>query len=142
MHIRNLILIITLQLAGGTVFSQEPPVPEPKIEPAKPEMYDAVEEQAEFPGGRAAMNKFLAENMRYPERAMELGLEGKCYLQFIVTKTGEIKDIKVKKGVVDCPECDQEAVRIAKLMPKWIPAKSNGKYVNSVFNLPLSFKLN
>ena len=142
MYIRNLILIIALQLLCGVAFSQEPSVPEPKIEPAKPEVNTVVDEQAEFPGGRAAMNKFLAENMKYPDRAMELGLEGKCYLQFVVKKTGEITDVKVKKGVTDCPECDQEAIRIIKLMPRWNPGKSNGKAVDSYFALPLTFKMN
>lgn len=142
MHTRNLILIITLQLLCGVVFSQEPPAPEPKVEPAKSEIYNVVEEPAEFPGGKAAMNQFLAKNMRYPERAVEAGLEGKCYLQFVIKKTGEITDVKVKKGVPDCRECDQEAVRIVKLMPKWTPGKSNGKAVDSYFTMPLVFKMN
>lgn len=145
---KNVILITAFQLAGGFAFSQkpdplpEPPAPEPKTEQVKPETYQVVEEPAEFPGGKAKMYEFLAANMKYPERAVEAGLEGKCYLQFVVRKSGEITDIKVKKGVADCPECDKEAIRVVKLMPKWKPGKNNGKAVDSYYTMPLTFKMN
>jgi protein TonB len=88
------------------------------------------------------MREFLKANFKYPERAEELGLQGKCYLKLTIWKTGEIKEVKVKKGVVDCPECDQEAIRLVRLMPKWLPGKVNGAAVNSYFMLPVSFKVN
>ncbi|MNK00396.1 Gram-negative bacterial tonB protein [compost metagenome] len=138
---KSLVLIGMLQLTCGLAFAQDTD-PKPKSPEQQEKLYDQVDEPADFPGGRAALNKFLAENMRYPQNAMELGLQGKCYLQFIVTETGEITNIRVKKGVIDCPECDQEAIRLMKSMPKWIPAKSYGKNVSSLFTLPVKFKLN
>ena len=88
------------------------------------------------------MKRYLAENIKYPQTAVEMGLEGKCYLQFVVSENGYISNVRVKKGVTDCPECDQEAIRVVKSMPKWTPGKVNGKAVNSTFSLPVSFKLN
>lgn len=95
---------------------------------------------AEFPGGHKAMYKYLQENLKYPE----IGFcpEGKCYLQFIVDMEGNISNIKVLRGVPDCPECDQEAINVVKGMPKWIPAKVNGRLVKSYFQMPVNFTLN
>lgn len=88
------------------------------------------------------MMKFISEHLKYPAVAEESGIEGKCFLQFIVSETGELSDIKVRRGVPDCPECDKEAVRLVKSMPKWTPGKNNGKAVKSLYTLPVMFKLN
>jgi protein TonB len=115
---------------------------EEKVEKKEEVIYDIVDEPAEPNGGMAALKRYLAENIKYPQTAVEMGLEGKCYLQFVVSENGYISNVKVKKGVTDCPECDQEAIRVVKAMPKWTPGKINGKAVNSTFSLPVSFKLN
>ncbi len=134
-NLKTILMISVFQLMGGIVFSQEPPIP------PKPEMhYDLVDQEAEYPGGIMALKKFIADNLKYPETAKEKGIQGKCYLQFIVSETGQVTNIKVKKGVVDCTECDLEAIRVVKAMPKWTPAQKDGKNVNSTFNLPVSFK--
>lgn len=120
-----------------------PPKPkEEKVEKKEEIIYDIVDEPAEPDGGMAALKRYLAENIKYPQTAVEMGLEGKCYLQFVVSENGYISNVKVKKGVTDCPECDQEAIRVVKSMPRWKPGKINGKAVNSTFSLPVSFKLN
>lgn len=130
----------------GDPFAKTDPTPpkpkEEKIEKEKEIIYDIVDEPAEPPGGMAALKRYLAENIKYPQTAVEMGLEGKCYLQFVVSENGYISNVKVKKGVTDCPECDQEAMRVVKNMPKWTPGKLNGRAVNSTFSLPVSFKLN
>lgn len=119
------------------VVTKPPPV-ETKPEP----VYMDVEESAEFPGGRAAMMKFLGDKMKYPETAVQAGIEGKCYLRFIVGTDGSIQDVKVTRGVPDCPECDREAMRVVRSMPKWKPGKNGGKGVRSYFDLPVNFRLN
>lgn len=116
---------------GGGEPTQDPPTP--------PTMW--VDEPAEFPGGHKAMLRFLAENLNYPQVARELNLEGKCNLKFVVSKTGNISDVTVERGVPDCPECDKEAVRVVKKMPDWRPGKVKGKAVDSYFNLPVKFTL-
>ena len=137
---KNYLLICAIQLICGITFSQ---TTESKPEPAPKQdlICDIVDEPASFPGGSAALIKYLAENMIYPQTAAENGIQGKCFLQFYVMKDGSIQDVKIKKGVPDCPECDAEAIRLVKGMPKWIPGKINGKAVNSTFNLPVSFRL-
>ena len=142
MHLKNIILIIALQLINGSTFAQEVPVRKVENAPQEDMIYDIVDEPADFPGGVVALKKYMAENLRYPQMAVENELQGKCYLQFIVTETGEITNIKVKKGVPNCPECDKEAIRLVKSMPKWIPGKKKGKAVDSTFNLPVTFRLN
>lgn len=100
-----------------------------------------IEEPAEFEGGRSAMNKFLMQNLHYPERAVKEQIEGKVYLSFVIGTEGQTSDIKIFRSIPDCPECSEEAIRIIKL-GKWTPAKAGGKPVSSYFNLPIVFKLN
>lgn len=109
--------------------------------PSDRSIYSFVDVPAQFPGGVEAMQKYLATSIVYPKEAIEMGLEGRCYLTFVVTDKGEITNIRVRKGVTDCPECDQEAIRVVKAMPNWIPGVLNGKNVNSYFALPISYKL-
>jgi protein TonB len=113
----------------------------------KPDVNEIVEgfkldEQAEFPGGVTERMKFLGGNIKYPEIAVSNELEGPCYLQFVVSNTGDISSVKVIRGVKECPECDKEAMRVVKSMPRWKPGKINGKAVNSIFNLKVNFELN
>jgi len=110
-------------------------------EPAQPEIFTIVEEQAEFPGGMAELVKFIQKNLQYPPMAREAGITGKCVLRFVVNETGEISNVEVLKGVPGCPDCDKEAVRVVKAMPKWKPGKMTGKAVKCYFNLPINFKL-
>ncbi|MDD2982955.1 MAG: energy transducer TonB [Crocinitomicaceae bacterium] len=114
----------------------------PPVEKAPEPVYMDVEESAEYPGGRAAMQKFLSDKIKYPETAIQQGIEGKCYLRFIVGTDGTIKDVRVTRGVPDCPECDAEARRVVRSMPKWKPGKIGGKGVQSYFDLPVNFKFN
>jgi TonB family protein len=117
-------------------------VVEPPVEPKdQKEVYDYVEEPATFPGGSEALKIFISKNLRYPESMKEAGVQGKVYLKFIVSETGEISDVKIARGIPDCKECDTEAIRFVKSMPKWIPGKNNGKAVKSYFTLPVRFQL-
>lgn len=117
-------------------------VPEPEPMPMKQDViYEIVDEPAEFPGGMDAMRDYLKKNMMYPAIAKENGIQGKCYLRFIVNTDGSISDVRVLRGVTDCPECDKEATRVVKNMPRWKPGRMNGKDVKMYFTLPLAFKL-
>lgn len=99
-----------------------------------------VQQQAEFPGGTAAMYKWINENIRYPDVAREQGISGKVYVKFVVEKNGAISDIKITKS--PAPSLEKEVIRILNLMPKWNPAKQNGNSVRVYFNMPVDFKLN
>jgi protein TonB len=85
------------------------------------------------------MYKFLGANIKYPADAQNAKTQGKVFLAFIIKKDGSIAGIKILKGIGS--GCDQEAIRVVKAMPKWKPAKQNGKIVNSSFTLPISFLL-
>lgn len=117
-------------------------VPEPIYPTAQEEyIYEVVDETAQFPGGQEALKKYIKDNLKFPQTAIDMGIEGKCYLKFIVSESGTISNIKVIRGVIDCPECDQEAIRVVKSMPNFSPGKVNGKAVHSIFTLPVPFKL-
>lgn len=105
------------------------------------EIFEIVEEPASFPGGLEGLKKYLSAQVVYPARAKEDSISGKVYLKFIVSNTGQISNVKVMKGILNYPEFEAEAIRVIRLMPNWIPAKNNGKMVNSYFTLPIQFKL-
>lgn len=110
-------------------------------EPAAPEIFTIVEENAEFPGGTAAMMKFMQQNTVYPAMAREAGISGRCFLKFVVNENGDISNVEILKGVPGCSDCDKEAIRVVKSMPKWKPAKMTGRSVKCYFNLPFNFKI-
>lgn len=133
-------LVDVLDSEMSTLFSSHNVAP-PSANQQETDIYTIVDEDAYFPGGRAAMMKFLASNIKYPAEAVKNKIEGKVYLKFIVEKTGELTDIKVVKGMPNCPECEKEAISVLRRMPKWKPAKVNGKEVRSEYYLPIVFKL-
>jgi periplasmic protein TonB len=98
-----------------------------------------VEQMPEFPGGEAEMIKFISDNLHYPASATEMGIEGRVTIRFVVTKTGEVTDVEVLRGLD--PACDREAMRVVKLMPKWIPGRQNGRNVPVYFTLPVMYKI-
>ncbi len=102
-------------------------------------VFTVVENEAEFPGGLEAMNRFLAENIKYPTLAKQKNIEGKVIISFIVEKNGTLTDIRTIKDIGE--GCGDEGVRIVKLMPKWKPAKQKGQPVRQQFLLPISFVL-
>lgn len=147
---KNPVITLAFVWTTGLLFGQEEIAPkqelpsEPPVEvvPEKSdEVLDYVDEIAEYPGGQPAMREFLQKNIRYPQSALDKHLTGKCYLKFVVNKNGQISNVTVARGVPNCPECDKEAIRVVKMMPKWSPGKNNGKPVNSYFHLPIAFQL-
>lgn len=103
-------------------------------------IFSFVEEMPEFPGGQSAMYSFLSKNLVYPKKAIENDISGKVYVQFVVRKDGALDSIKISRGLGY--GCDEEVIRVLKLMPKWKPGKSNGKPVATRFTLPVAFTLN
>lgn len=116
-------------------------VPDAVEEPEEDQnkVYTIVEQPAEFPGGFAAMMKWVSQNMKYPSQARRMGTEGNVFVQFVIDQQGQISEAKVVKGIG--AGCDEEAVRVISKMPAWKPGKQNGKAVKSRFVLPLKFVL-
>jgi len=102
-------------------------------------VYVAVEVQPNPPGGMAGWNRYLSENLRYPENAEENGIEGTVIVAFVVDVDGSITNIEILKGIGG--GCDEEAIRIVKGAPKWTPGTQNGVPMRTQMRLPLKFKL-
>ena len=96
--------------------------------------------EASYPGGNAALMKYIRETIRYPEVSIDRNESGKVYLSFIVETDGKLSHINVERGV--SPEIDQEAMRIFIKSPKWVPAVCNGNTVRSRYKIPINFSLN
>jgi TonB family protein len=102
-------------------------------------IYQIVEVMPEFPGGTEKMMDYLSKNIKYPEAAKEKGISGRVFLSFVIEKDGAVSDVKVVKGIGK--ECDDEALRVVKAMPKWKPGLMKGKPVRVSYMLPIFFKL-
>lgn len=98
-----------------------------------------AEEMPDFPGGDLERQKFLKENTRYPQQALETDIQGTVYVQFVVDTKGNITDVKVLRGIGG--GCDEEAVRVIKMMPQWHAGKQNGRSVRVLFTMPVVFRL-
>ncbi len=99
----------------------------------------AVEQMPEFPGGLGELGKFLSKKLKYPSTATEMGIEGTVVLTFVVSKTGVISNIKVIRGIGG--GCDEEAIRVVRLMPSWKAGRQNGNAVPVQFTLPIKFSI-
>ncbi|PXX18902.1 M56 family metallopeptidase [Hoylesella shahii] len=107
---------------------------------ASNKVYEVCEQMPTFPGGDAALMKYLSENVKYPALAIKAQEQGRVVVSFTVEKDGAISDVKVARSVT--PSLDAEAVRVVKAMPKWTPGKQGGQLVRVRYNVPVSFKLN
>ena len=127
--------------ANGEILKAKEVIAEP--EPPKHEeenkVFDIVEQQPLFPGGPAALMKYLSEHTKYPVVAQENGIQGRVTVQFVVEKDGSISDVHVLRGVD--PSLDKEAVRVVKSMPRWTPGKQNGITVRVNYRVPVLFRL-
>jgi protein TonB len=98
-----------------------------------------VEDMPEFPGGEAALHKYLATSVEYPVIAQENGIQGRVYVKFVINTDGSVTDVQIARGVD--PSLDKEALRVVKNMPKWKPGKQRGKAVRVSYTVPINFVL-
>lgn len=117
------------QSAGGTSAPVE--------EEAK--VYQVVEQMPTFPGGEAALLKYVATHVKYPSIAQEQQISGQVILRFVVKEDGSVGDVIVQKSLER--HCDDEAVRVVKSLPRFIPGKQQGKAVRVWYTLPVRFTL-
>ena len=110
-----------------------------EVEEKKP-IFTIVEEMPSFPGGDEPRVKFLRDNIVYPQMAKENNIQGTVYVSFVVDSKGKVTDVRLLRGIGG--GCDEEAIRVVKLMPPWNPGKQNGKSVRVQFNMPIRFTLN
>lgn len=113
--------------------------PEEPVDPDAGKIFTYVEEQPTFPGGESAMYEYLQRNIKYPALARENGITGRVFITFVVGSDGQIRDVKILRGIG--AGCDEEALRVVRNMPPWKPGKQNGRSVNVQFNMPINFTL-
>jgi protein TonB len=119
------------------------------------EIFKVVEKSAVFPGGIAKFYKFIGENLRYPKQAKRARLQGKVYVHFVINSDGSIDDDSVRtlskeeidktgffntSEVLFDQECEQEAIRVIRLSPNWIPGMAKNRAVKQRYTLPIQFR--
>lgn len=103
------------------------------------EIFDVTEIQPYPPGGMEGWNKYLSENISYPQQAKSMGIEGTVIVAFVINSDGSISNPEILRGIGG--GADEEAIRVVQNSPNWIPAKQKGRVVNSRMRLPIRFKL-
>lgn len=114
------------------------PVKEPVKKSSGKDAHENLEDPS-FPGGDLACMEWLSNNIKYPAEAIEKEIEGIVIVQFVVTKDGKITNAEVVRPVD--PLLNEEALRVVRSMPDWIPAKRNGQNIAIKFTLPITFRL-
>ncbi|MGD1893709.1 MAG: energy transducer TonB [Cyclobacteriaceae bacterium] len=111
---------------------------EPEPEEEK-DFWIHVEEQPSFPCCVESFYQFVSKELNYPRQAVNRGVDGKVFVQFVVNKDGSLTDVEVIKGIG--AGCDEEAVRVLKNAPRWNPGKQRGKPVRVRMVIPIIFRL-
>ena len=124
--------------AEGEVLKAKEVIAEEKHE-EETKVFDVVEQMPEFPGGQAALLKWIGDNIKYPAIAEENGIQGRVVCTFVVERDGSVTDEQVARSID--PSLDKEAIRVLKKMPKWIPGKQNGSAVRVKYTVPVTFRL-
>ena len=143
----TMIVILLMMTVGNIACAQNVPL---IIDPDKVDqylaerkdtinVYDCVEQMPSFPGGTQKLKEFIEENLRYPKELEESCVQGRVIVRFIVERNGKLSNVKVVKSVH--PVLDKEALRIVKLMPRWIPGRQNGITVRVKCYIPIIFRL-
>lgn len=95
-------------------------------------------EEPQYPGGRKELLKYLEENMVPPADMQQLGIEGEVVIEFFVERNGVISGVNVVKSL--SKQFDDEAIRLTRNMPRWIPGRKNGALVRYKMTMPINFK--
>ena len=113
-------------------------VESPPEEPVET-VFEIVEQMPSPMGGMEAFYKHLRKHLKYPKQAVRMGIEGKVFVQFIVSEDGTLREVSAVKGIHT--DCDAEAVKVIKSFPGWNPGKQRGKPVAVRIMMPITFRL-
>ncbi len=103
------------------------------------QIFTCVEQQPEFPGGINAMMEYLANHIKYPKEAINKNIEGKVFIKFVVSETGQVENAIIMRGIGG--GCEEEALRVVEEMPVWQPGRQDGEAVAVYYTLPVVFNL-
>lgn len=131
----------SLPVDTGVLYADQPivlyDIPSKISRPETEKVFGGVEQPPEFPGGTKAMYKFIEANLRLPAEAQSAGVSGRVFTMFTIEITGEITNVSVIKGLGF--GCDEEAVRLVQLMPRWKPGRKFSQIAKVRYALPISF---
>ena len=143
------VIVLTLIACAKTVTEYKYPasvaeeaelIPFQLVDEADPVPFQLVDRKPAFNGGDAnEFSKWVNTKLNYPREAKDLNIQGRVVLQFTVAKTGNVKDVKVLRGID--PILDKEALRVVSASPKWAPGFQNGRRVDVTFTFPVIFQL-
>lgn len=100
---------------------------------------DQIDQAVQYKGGSDELNKFIAMNLKYPEKAYSKGIVGRVVVQFVVEKDGTLTNFMIKTPAHDL--LNEEALRVMKKADAFIPAMSKGKAVRSQYSQPFVFMI-
>lgn len=135
--LRLICVVLLFALMSNNVYASECGVAQ--SDEASEKIYTATEQMPQFPGGEAALMKYMRNNIKYPVIAIENGIQGNVIVQFVVKKDGTIGTVKIVRGL--SPELNKEAIRLCKSLPKFIPGTMKGEAVNVWYTSVVSFRL-
>ena len=128
----------TIHPTEGIVPNPEPDTTE-VFSGEESELIFVYEDMPEFPGGMDSLRSYLQENIHYPQEAIDSGIEGRVFVNFVVEEDGSITSAKVMRGLGY--GCDEEAIRLVSNMPKWKPGTQREVPVRVSYNLPIKFEM-
>ena len=123
----------------STTSGAQPQTAIPREVPEQEPVFEVAEVMPEFPGGNQALFEFIAENLKYPQEAIDNQTEGRVILQFVVDKEGKVGHIQVVRSIDKM--LDQAAIDVVRTLPDWKPGMQDGQPVNVRYTLPIAFKL-
>ena len=136
---------IAPEVLEPVTLTEEPKAEEKEELPEAVDMYDepldyrVVEDLPKFPGGAVEFMKWLTKNLKYPAVAQQRKVQGRVVAQFIVNQDGSVSDLQLVERL--SAECDREALRVLRMMPKWEPGIMNAKPCRTKVCIPIVFKL-
>ncbi len=118
---------------------EEKPLASMDVDPTNPLNFHIVEDLPKYPGGAVELMKWLTRNLRYPASARNRKTQGRVVAVFYIEKDGSVTGISITQSL--SPECDREALRVLRMMPKWEPGIQNDQPCRTKVCIPIVFKL-
>lgn len=102
-------------------------------------IYKSLEVMPQYPGGTKGIQRYLSDNLKYPDVAKQNGITGTVFVIFVVNDDGSVSDVKIEKGIGG--GCDQEAIRVVEAMTRWKPGNQGGEPKACYMRMPITFRL-
>lgn len=135
---KQVYILLFLSSLSAFAFGQEPIT---KLDTNQ--IYDIVEQDAEFPGGTDSLRRYIIDNIRMDSIIgfTDNEMYNKVFVRFVVNREGIVERATIDRASDYCPPCNKEALRLVRSMPKWSPGLLNGQPVAMYFRLPIIFSI-